>query len=123
MNIYKPRLINKTVHKVVQMTSATDSKSNIVQPIFYRTRDLALIIVHPAVTENICINLDPYKSLTTTFHIKIEGVSFIEIGRTKSGVVFQIKGSLLPGELTEGTYYILNDRGELITTGKYSYEF
>lgn len=122
MNITRPRFINKTIQQVVEMTAQTDSKSNIIQPVFFRSRELASIIVHPAVTENICINLDAYKAAVGRFYIKIEGVAFYEIGRTESGVIFKINGNMLPGTLTNGTYYILNQDAELVTTGKYKYE-
>lgn len=123
MNIQKPRIINKTIQQVVEMTSVSDSKANIIQPVFFRVRDLAQIIVHPEVTENICINLDAYKSQVDRFYIKLEGVSFPEIGRTESGIIFKIKGNLLPGELTSGTYYVLDEDANLITTGKYKYDY
>lgn len=122
MVINKPRFMNKTVKKVVEMTSQTDSKANIIQPVFFRARELASIILHPAVTENICINLDAYKSQTERFYIKVEGMSFPEIGRTESGVIFKVKGSMLPGKLNAGTYYVLDQNADLVTTGKYMYE-
>ena len=122
MNVAKPYIVNKSVYQVTEMTSQTDSKSNIVQPVFFRARDLANIIVHPEVTENICINLDAYKAKVTTFHIKIEGTTFTEIGRTESGVIFKVQGNLLPGKLAGGVYYILDQDANLVTTGKYIYE-
>lgn len=123
MQIEKPRLINRTIQQVVEMTSTTDSKANIVQPLFFRVRDLGSVVFHPEVTENICINLDSYKSQVKMFYIKIEGVSFPEIGRTESGVVFKVQGSLLPGVTGAGTYYILNQDADLVTTGKYIYDY
>jgi len=123
MNVNKPRIINKSIQNVVTMTSQSDSKANIIQPVFFRSRELAQIIVHPAVTENICINLDAYKSQVERFYIKIEGVVFAEIGRTESGVIFKVKGNLLPNALQAGTYYILNEDTDLVTTGKYKYDF
>lgn len=122
MHVDKPRIINKDIIQVVEMTSQTDSKSNIVQPVFFRTRELANIIVHPEVTENICINLDAYKAQASGFYIKIEGISFQEIGRTESGVIFKVQGNMLPGKVAGGVYYILNQDAELVTTGKYTYE-
>lgn len=122
MNIIKPRFVNQTVQNQIVMTSQTDSKSNIIQPVFFKVRELAQIIVHPEVTENICINLDAYKSQVDRFYIKIEGVSFMEIGRVESGIIFKVKGNLLPGSLSTGTYYILNQDGDLVTTGKYKYD-
>lgn len=122
MNVIKPKFANKTVMEVVEMTAQTDSKSNIIQPVFFRVRDLASIVVHPEVTENICINLDAYKSQVDRFYIKIEGAAFPEIGRTEMGVIFKVKGSSLPKRLTQGVYYILNENTDLVTTGKYIYE-
>lgn len=122
MVINNTRIVSKTEQKIVNMTAETDSKANIIQPVFFRVRELAQITVHPAVTENICINLDAYKSQCERFYIKIEGTSFPEIGRVESGIIFKIQGNLLPGAIQMGTYYILNEKGELVTTGKYMYE-
>lgn len=104
------------------MTSQTDSKANIVQPVFFKSRDLANIIIHPEVTENICINLDAYKAKVTTFYIKIEGIVFPEMGRIEAGVIFKVQGNLLPGKTAGGIYYILDQDTNLVTTGKYTYE-
>lgn len=122
MEINEFRIINKNVQNVINMTAETDSKSNIVQPIFYRTRELASVIIHPAVTENICINLDAYKGACAMFTIQIEGMVFPEIGRTDAGSIFKITGTTLPGRVRAGVYYVLNQDGDLVTTGKYTYE-
>lgn len=118
-----PRVINKTVQQVTNLSNKTDSRAGIVQPVFIRTRDLASIVVHPAVTENICINLDAYKSSVNKFMIRIEDCTFKEYGRTSAGVIFKVVGNQLSGTLKEGTYYILNQDEELVTTGKYQYEY
>ena len=122
MHVNKPYIVNKSVYQVTEMTSQTDSKANIVQPVFFKSRDLANIIIHPEVTENICINLDAYKAKVTTFYIKIEGIVFPEIGRIEAGVIFKVQGNLLPGKTAGGTYYILDQDTNLVTTGKYTYE-
>ena len=80
------------------------------------------MVFHPAVVENICINLDQYKAKVDKFVLKLEGCSFTEIGRTSAGVIFKIDGRSLPNMITSGLYYILNSSGELVTTGKYMYE-
>ena len=77
---------------------------------------------HPRFTENICINLNQFKAKVDRFILQIENTNFVEIGRIASGVIFKIIGTSLPGDLTEGTYYILNEDGEGITTGQYKYE-
>lgn len=122
MLINKPRIINKNIVQVVEMTAQTDSKSNIVQPVFFRTRELAALIIHPEVTENICINLDAYKAQCSRFFIKVEGTTFPEIGRTESGIIFKVQGNMLPGKVSGGVYYILNQDLDLVTTGKYTYD-
>lgn len=122
MKIEKPRIMDKTIQNVMEITSHSDSKANIIQPVFFRAREMAHIIVHPEITENISINLDPYKSQVDRFLIKIEGVTFQEIGRIEGGIIFKIQGNLLPGATKSGTYYILNQDSELVTTGKYTYE-
>lgn len=122
MVIEKPRFVNKTINNVYEMTARTDSRSNIIQPVFFRARELGNMVFHPAVSENISINLDAYKASVDTFILKVEGVFFRETGRVPSGVIFNIKGSMLPGTQASGTYYILNQDENLVTTGKYTYE-
>lgn len=118
-----PRTINKTIQQVTNISTSGDSKAGIVQPVFVRVRDLANIVVHPAVVENIVINLDAYKSSCSRFMIRIEGATFHEIGRIAGGVVFNVNGNMLRGTISEGTYYILDQDANLVTTGKYRYEY
>lgn len=122
MNIYNINAVNKIQQNVIQVERPDDYKANIIKPIFFRTQSLGNIIVHPDVTEQICINLDNYKSKVDSFIIKIEGINFVEYGRNNSGVIFKIIGSSLPGSVQSGTYYILNQDNEMITSGKYTYE-
>ena len=56
------------------------------------------------------------------FDCGIEGVDFIEIGRTDSTIIFRIDGTKLPHDVDEGTYFILNEKFETVTSGKYRYE-
>ena len=122
MELQNINIINKTVNEIIQVDNPTDSKSNIIQPVFFRAREAANIVVHPRFTENISINLNAFKSKVDKFIIQIEGVNFTEIGRIASGIIFKIVGTKLPGKVTEGTYYVLNEDGEGVTTGKYIYE-
>lgn len=122
MKLYNINVVNKTVNKIIQIDRPSDSKSNIIQPIFFKARDVSDIIVHPAVTEYISINLDAFKSKVNTFMIQIEGCSFPESGRTSSGIIFKIVGSKLPNKVKQGIYYVLNQDSELVTNGKYRYD-
>jgi len=99
------------------------SKSHIIQPVFYQTRDIGNVIIHPAVSENIAVNLETYKPYVKRFMLQIEGVSFNEIGRNSQGVIFKISGNMLPKESDSGVLYVLNENADLVTTGKYIYSF
>ena len=122
MKTYNINAVNKIQQNIIQIDRPDSYKTNIIKPVFFRSRELANLVLHPAVTENICLNLDQYKSKVDTFIIKIEGTSFIEYGRTANGVIFKIVGSNLANEQATGTYYILNQDSELVTSGKYTYE-
>lgn len=121
MKNYTINAVNKIQKNIIQMANPQDSKSGMILPMFFQTREVGEIIIHPAVTEVIAINLDAYKSQVNTFIIQIEGVTFTEIGRTGKGVLFKIVGTTLPNQITEGTYYILNENGDMVTNGKYIY--
>lgn len=123
MNIYNINTVNKTINNVVKMNTPEESKNNIIQPVFFKALDLANIVIHPAISENICINLDQYKSKVKYFMIKIEGITFNEIGRTTSGVIFNIKGNYLPQTILSGNYFILDQDANVITNGKYNYDY
>ena len=122
MNVININTVNKIQKNIIQLDRPKDYKSNITKPVYYRVREISHIVVHPEVTENICINLDKYKYLVDSFILKIEGINFIESSRNANGVVFKIVGNSLPNINQSGTYYILNQDSELITTGKYTYE-
>lgn len=114
--------INRIVQKTTVMSKTPDNaKNHMVQPIFYQTRDIGDVVIHPAVTEIIALNLDSYKTRVSRFLVQIEGVSFKEVGRTSKGVLFKIYGNSLPKSTESGTLYILNQDSELVTTGKYIY--
>ena len=122
MNVYNINTVNKIQQNIIQVDRHSDYKSNIVKPVYYRTRDIANVVFHPEITENICINLDAYKSSVKSFILRLEGINFGEKARVSSGVIFRINGNYLPKTNKEGIYYILNQDSELITTGKYIYE-
>lgn len=121
MEVINYNVVNKIENKIIQVERPDNSKSNIIQPIFFKVKDTEKLTLHPAVTENICINLDDYKSKVKEFQLQIEGCVFKQIGVNHYGVIFSVAGSTLPNKVPEGTYYILNEDATLVTTGKYKY--
>lgn len=118
---YTIHAVNKIDKKVIQVENAKDYKSNIIRPVFFRAHNINDTILHPEVSENICLNLNAYKSKVDMFYLKIEGVVFPEIGRNHSGVLFKIQGNLLPHKIEEGILYVLDNHKELVTTGNFKY--
>lgn len=115
ITIYSPRIVN------FEDNSATNhylQTQYITKPMFFRSHPVGSIELHAGVTENISINLDTYKAHVEYFSIKVGSMIFKEIGRTNKGVIFKIFGNTLnPGT---GSYHILNQDGELITSGQYT---
>lgn len=113
-------VVNKKVNEIVQIERPNESKANIIQPVFFRVKDLETLTLHPIVTENVSINLDDYKSKVEKFTLLIEGCKFEQIGSNSYGILFKITANTLPADATTGTYYVLDENLELVTTGKYS---
>ena len=123
MNLINLNVVNKIENQIVQIDRPVDAKACIMQPVFFKVSEGTDLTVHPEVTEVVCLNLDKYKSSVTSFILQIEGVHFVEYGRNVSGVLFRIVGNKLPKETSQGTYYLLNQDEELVTTGKYTYMY
>ena len=114
----------KNVVRKIQVNTPENAKNNLIHPVFYQTRDLnGVMNINPSVTENIALQLDSYKSQVKTFILQIEGTTFNEIGRTSGGVIFKVVGKRLPKEQNSGSYYVLNQDYELVTSGLYEYTY
>lgn len=120
MQINTYNVVNKIENKIVQLERPNESKSNIIQPVFFKVKELELLTLHPMVTENICINLDDYKSKVKRFILQIDTCKFEQIGANSYGILFKIPANILNADVLSGTYYILNEEFELVTTGKYN---
>jgi len=120
MNTQQFDVVNVIEHNVITVERPEDYKANIIKPIFVKVQQANSIRLHPSVTENIVLNLDAYKNKVDTFVLKINNTNFYEIGRINTGIVFKIVGSNLNSDEQTGTYYILNEDGELVTTGNYT---
>lgn len=118
MNTNNLNVVNIIENKIVTLERPNEYKSNIIKPIFVKVQEADSIRVHKTVTENICINLDAYKNKVDAFVLKIGDTNFYEIGRINSGIVFKVIGTNI--QLDNGIYYILNNDGELVTTGKFT---
>lgn len=119
MTINTYNVVNKIENTIVQLERPNESKSNVIQPVFFRTKDSEVLTLHPVVTENICINLDDYKSKVEKFILQIDGNLFNQIGANHYGILFKIPANFISSKTTSGTYYILNESKELVTTGKF----
>lgn len=120
MNVTTYNVVNKISNKIIQLERPNESKNNIIQPVFFKVKDLEKLTLHPEVTENISINLDDYKSKVGKFILQIGGCQFEQIGSNSYGILFKIPANTLPSSLINGTYYVLNENLELVTTGKYN---
>jgi hypothetical protein len=118
MNANNFNIVNVIENKIVTLERPNEYKSNIIKPIFVKVQEADNIRIHKSVTENICINLDAYKNKVNSFILKIGNTNFYEIGRINSGIVFKVIGTNI--QLDNGYYYILNNEGELVTTGKFT---
>lgn len=122
MNDITINAINKIEKNIKNLTYKVESQKNhMIQPVFYQTREIGNVVIHPAVTENIALNLETYKPYVKRFLIQVEGISFKEIGRTSQGIVFKVFGNMLPKSVKDGILYVLDQDMNLVTTGKYKY--
>lgn len=119
MEIINYNVVNKIENRIVQLDRPDNSKSNIIQPVFFKVKDTEHLTLHPAVTENICVNLDDYKSKVDKFYIQIGDNKFEQIGANQYGILFKFRANVLSEDFVEGTYYVLNQDYELVTMGKY----
>lgn len=111
-------VVNKIENKIIQVERPNISKNNIMQPVFFRVKDTEMLTLHPAVTENICINLDNYKSKVERFVLQIDNNKYEQIGSNNYGVLFKVYANTISS--TNGIYYVLNENHDLITSGKFS---
>lgn len=121
MKIETYNIVNKIENKIVKLDRQFDSsKSNIVQPVFFKSGSLNSLTLHPMITETIAINLDSYKSKVNKFILQIDNCKFEQIGANNYGILFRINANTLPLISKSGIFYVLNENLELITTGNYT---
>lgn len=87
------------------------------KPIFYRTYELQSIKIRIGLRQNIGINLADYMTKVDGFKISIDGKEFIEFSRNDVYVIFKIDSTVFTN--TSGTYHVLDQDGEYISSGKW----
>lgn len=113
--------VNCIIKKEGQSTSVYNTKSVpkvIYKPIFYRTYDLQDINIRIGLRQNIGINLAEYMTKVDNFSLSLNGTQYREIARNDIYVIFNVDGTTL--STTSGTYYILDDGGEYISSGHWN---
>lgn len=95
------------------------SKPKVVyKPIFFRTQDLQNVQLRSGMSQNIGINLAEYMTKVETFRLVIDSRTVIESARTDIFTLFKVDTSTFKNH--EGTYHILDQDGEYISSGKWS---
>lgn len=122
MEVKEINTVNKVEKQVINIERPTDYKSNIIKPVFFKAYSLNNLVLHSEVTEQVCINLDRYKSKVDSFILKIGSVNINEYGRSAAGIIFKINAGALYSEPNSGIFYILNEDNELVTSGNYIFE-
>lgn len=117
MNITSYNVVNKLENNTINIRQTGMTQPSVVKPVFFRAYETSNILVHRDIYENICINLDDYKSKVSKFYIKICNNYFPEYSRTIDGVVFKINGACITS--STGVYYICDGDKMFITSGKY----
>lgn len=92
----------------------------IYKPIFFRVNEVKQINLKSNLLQNVGIPLPEFMTKVETFKISIEGNTFVEKGRNEIYVIFPVNSSLLHN--VYGSYHILNQDDEYITSGKYIIE-
>lgn len=113
--------INCSVVKKGESTTVynTNAKPKIVyKPVFYRTQDLQNIALRSGMLQNIGINLADYMTKVSTFKLRIDGKSITEYARNDIFVIFKVDTTTF-SDNSEGTYHILNEEGEYISSGNW----
>lgn len=125
LNNIKVNLItNKSVNDNITGTSSSNKPKVIYRPIFYKVNDLQNIIIRMNLIQNIGINLMDYMTKVETFKLVIGSNVITEYARNDAYVIFNINANdilnSLATDTTTGTYHILNQDDEYITSGSWS---
>lgn len=126
MNIDQIKIINHIENKIMTMERPDDFKSNIVRPVFYKSYNNDTINIYRDVTQTLAIDLSRYINSVNMFTLMISGVKYNEIARQANQVIFKIQGNISidmqdGDKINETIYYILDEHGEMVTTGKVTF--
>lgn len=124
MNLKEINFIDK-INCIVTKTGDTQTIYNVnnkpkivYKPIFYRVQDLQNIYLHSGMVQNIGVNLADYMTKVETFKIVIDNNTFVETARNDIFTIFRIDTTVFSS--TSGTYHILNEEDEYISSGNWT---
>lgn len=110
-------IIEKNVIEEPKVYNTKAVPKVIYKPIFYRTYDLQSIKLRMGLSQNIGINLSEYMTKVEGFKLSIEGKESIESARNDIYIIFKVDTTIL--SVPSGTYHILDQDGEYISSGEY----
>lgn len=118
MEYYNIDKINCIINKKGEETRVYNTKivpKVIYKPIFYRVNDLQNIKLRIGLVQNIGINLQDYQTKVDSFKLSIDGKQFVEFARNDSYIIFKVDSTVLTN--TSGTYHVLDQDNEYISSG------
>lgn len=107
---------NSTDNQQIQIKSS--GAKVIYRPIFFKTAELQHTSIINGLNQNVGINLSEYMTKVNTFKMVIDGQTFVEYGRNDIFVIFNIDANKI--NTTTGSYHILNQDDEYISSGTYT---
>lgn len=114
----KCNIIKNTSNEGQIINTPVQNNKIIYKPVFYKVSDLQNINIYSGQTQNIGINLNQFMTKVETFVILIDNIKIIESGRNEMFVIFSIPANQLSS--TSGTYHILNQDDEYISSGSWT---
>lgn len=111
-------IVNESPKEQLNVQVQSQNTQIIYKPIFYKVQDLQNIRIKENVIQNIGINLSEYMTKIKLFILNINGLNIKESSRNDIYVIFKINASNI--EEYSGTYNILDENFEYISSGNYT---
>lgn len=108
----------QNIEEIQKIQVPPQNNKIIYKPVFYKVSDLQSIRLYANQTQNIGINLNNFMTKVETFSMLIDNIKIIESGRNDMYVIFKIPAGKLTS--TQGSYHILNQDDEYISSGDWT---